>query len=111
MSRSSWHILKEGDALILARRLPARFDLRVMTYLERGDKSRLARQIRQDVWRALRTLRGFSPVVRIEPCGGRLCVTAGGQLDAHAPHALAVQWIAEVLANPCNRARWVRWAS
>lgn len=110
MSRSSWHILKEGDALILARRLPVRFDLRVMTYLERGDKSRLARQIRQDVWRALRTLRGFSPVVRIEPCEGRLCVTAGGQLDAHAPRALATQWIAEVLEDPCNRARWIRWA-
>lgn len=111
MSRSRWHMLRDAEgALTLARRLPVRFDVAAMTRLERVRMVPLAHQIRQDVWRGLRRLRGFSPVVRIVPEGGALCVTAGGRLDAAAPRGLAEATIDDILHDPGNRRRWTRWA-
>lgn len=108
MTRNQWHIEREGDVLTLARRLPARFDLSVSTRLPQGSRLRVARQVRQDVWRALQNLRGFAPVVRVERCEGGLEVTAGGQVDGPFSKAHAEAKIADVLENPANRARWVR---
>lgn len=110
MGKPRWHILTEDGALTMARRVPVRFDLRVSTQLEGGDKLRLARQVRQDVWRALRDLRGFAPAVRVEDCGEGVQITAGGQVDGRCPHAAARSRIGAVLEDPGNRARWVRWA-
>lgn len=110
MSRNHWHILHEEDALTMARRVPVRFDLQVTTQLGVGDKLRLARQVRQDIWRALRGLRGFAPAVRIERAARGLRVTAGGQVDGPLPRARAEARIADVLQDPANRARWMRWA-
>ena len=111
MRRDRWHILEEAGALVLARRWPVRFDLAVRREMPSVGRHRLARQIRQDVWRALRRLRGFSPAVRIEEDGGVLLVTAGGQVDGPLPRAFAEARIAEVLDDPANRARWARWAA
>ncbi len=110
MSRDCWHILREGDVLTMARRLPVRLDLSVNTRLPDGSRLRVAQQVRQDVWRALQNLRGFAPVVRVERCGSGLHVTAGGQVEGVFSKAHAEAKIAQVLENPEKRARWARWA-
>ena len=110
MSRNRWHILRDGSALILARRLPARLDLSVTTRLPEASRLKVAQQVRQDVWRALRNLRGFAPVVRVERDGQGLEVTAGGQVAGAIPRAQAEARIADVLNDPQNRGRWMRWA-
>ena len=109
--RNRWHIERDGAVLTLARRRPARFDLSVSARLPEGSRLRVARQIRQDLWRALQSLRGFSPVVRVVRHADGLEITAGGQVDGPFPKAKAEATIAEVLENPANRARWARWAA
>ena len=111
MTRSPWHIQHEDGALILARRLPVRFDLAVRTRLPVAGKLRLAHQIRQDMWRALQGLRGFAPIVRIADGPDGLEVTAGGQVEGRVPRAWAEERIAEVLEDTGNRARWIGWAA
>ncbi|SFC18083.1 hypothetical protein [Salipiger profundus] len=112
MGRKGWHTHAQGGALILARRWPARFDLSVETRLPPvRRRARLAHQVRQDLWRALQDLRGFSPCVLVEDTGQGTLVRAGGQLDAQAPRARAEAGIAELLEDPRRRARWLRWAS
>lgn len=111
MTKPRWHILHDGDVLTLARRIPARFDLHVSTHLPKGSKLRIAQQIRQDVWRALRDLRGFAPVVRVADCADGLEVTAGGQVAGVVPRTQAESRISEVLEDAGNRARWMRWAA
>lgn len=111
MSRNRWHILREEGTLTLARRLPVRFDLQVRTVLPVARKLRLAHQVRQDMWRALRDQRGFAPVVRVAEENGVLVVTAGGQVDGAFARAEAEARIAHVLYNPENRRRWIRWAA
>lgn len=110
MSRSTWHFQDEDGALVLARRLPVRFDLAVEAELPRCGRRRLARQVRQDMWRALQGLRGFSPAVRVEPAGEMLRVTAGGQVDGAFPKAKAEEKLREVLSDRNNRIRWVAYA-
>lgn len=104
-----WHILREEGALTLARHLPVRFDFAVTATLGDGDPAKLAHQIRQDLWRALQRVRGFSPVIRLEPLPGGWSVTAGGR----TPRPLADTERARakaVLDSARNRARWARFA-
>lgn len=110
MNRSRWHILREGDVLTLARRLPVRFDVSASTRLPMGSRRKVAQQVRQDVWRALQNLRGFAPVVQVTRTDGGLDVTAGGQVAGRFLRAHAEAQIAAVLQDPENRARWMRWA-
>ncbi|MEO3415618.1 hypothetical protein AAFO92_13255 [Roseovarius sp. CAU 1744] len=110
MPRNRWHILRDGDVLTLARRLPVRFDLAVSTTLQGGSRLRIARQVRQDVWRALSNLRGFAPAVRVTRIASGLEVTAGGQVAGRFPREQAEARIDAVLNDPANRARWIRWA-
>lgn len=109
MPRSPWHITRTDDALTLSRRLPVRFDLAAETTLPGGDPLRLAHQIRQDMWRALQSLRGFAPAVEISAEGQGLRVRAGGQAAGPVP-ANAAERVAAVLGCPANRARWLRHA-
>jgi len=111
MSTLRWHIERNDAILTLSRRIPVQFDLAVDTVLPAGKRLKLAQQVRQDMWRALQDLRGFSPAVRVEACGDGLKVTAGGQVDGVFPRAQSESRIAEVLECPKNRARWMRWAS
>jgi len=113
--RDGWHLMREGAVLVLARRLPARFDLLARTVLPLAGRAvgraRLAHQLRQDVWRCLRDLRGFWPVVRIERSEDALHVTVGGALDGtRAPVERAEARLAALLADPRHRARWLRHA-
>ncbi|UWQ42639.1 hypothetical protein K3718_06000 [Leisingera aquaemixtae] len=109
MTRSRWHIIRTDSSLTLSRRLPAQFDVAAVTVLPAGDPLRLAHQIRQDMWRKLQSLRGFSPVVEITAEGQGVKVRAGGQVTGRVPANTAAQ-IAEVLEQPANRCRWVRHA-
>lgn len=105
--RARWHILREAGGLTLARHLPPRFDFAVTTTLGPGDALRLAHQIRQDLWRALQAVRGFSPVVRLAPVAQGWAVIAGGRVAQPLPAQL-VQVAQNTLENPSNRARWAR---
>ncbi|WP_085893786.1 hypothetical protein [Roseovarius litorisediminis] len=111
MQDKHWHILEEDGVLTYARRVPVRFDLAVRTTLPSGSRRRIARQIRQDIWRVLRDLRGFSPVVQVTRVDAGLDVIAGGQVDGRFARAMAETRIGEVLECPRNRARWMRWAA
>jgi len=108
MARDRWHVIEEADgALTLARRLPVRFDLAAETVLNGGvGRRRLAHLVRQDMWRALRHLRGFAPVVRVGHVPGGLHVRAGGAAAGRFARADAEARIAALLADPGHRARW-----
>lgn len=108
--RGRWHVLQEGDTVTLCRQRPARFDFAVHTVLPRGRPTRLVHQIRQDLWRALQHVRGFSPVVRLEPVSAGWAVSAGGRtLGQIAPDTL--ERATAVLEHAGNRARWMRYAA
>ena len=111
MTCKTWHIYREGDALTVARRVPVRFDLGVLSRLPDGARLRVAHQIRQDMWRALQNLRGFSPAVKITRRDGGLDVLAGGQVDGRMHRRYAESQISEVLNDAANRARWIRCAA
>lgn len=108
MRRDRWHVIEEeGGALVLARRWPLRFDLAVSTRLPDGGRRWIAHQVRQDVWRALRGLRGFVPAVRVLRRAGGVCVTAGGEVEGRFDRGHAEACIADVLEDRTNRARWL----
>lgn len=108
MARDGWHILREPGAVTLARRLPARFDLSAETAFPATNPAVLVHEVRKDLWRALRRVRGFSPVVRVaDREGGRLTVRAGGAISGQMPPLQATEArIAALLADPARRARW-----
>jgi len=109
MARDGWHIVKRSDGLTLARRLPARFDFAAEAAFPEVHMRRLAQQIRQDLWRLLQNLRGFSPVVDVARLGEGLWAKAGGQAQAPWPKHTEEQ-VATLLLDPVKRARWVRYA-
>ena len=110
MSRKGWHILREGDGLTLARRLPVRFDVVAETRLVDGSLTRLAQQIRQDLWRLLQRLRGFSPVIELTRRDGVVHVRAGGRIDGAVPPGTRDRIVA-LLADSQTRARWQSYAA
>ena len=109
MSRTRWHVMREGDRLTLSRRGGRlAFDVVVERRLPMAPLSReaLAQQIRQDVWRALRDQPGFSPVVEVTREDAGLTVRAGGTVAAAHPRARLEERVAAVLDDPARRARW-----
>ncbi len=110
MSRPNWHIQSDETSLTLSRRAPARFDVFSETRLPAGRKLRLAHQVRQDLWRALQDLRGFTPVIEVRDTEDGLTVKAGGQFCGVFPKASTEARIADVLADPKKRDRWNRFA-
>ncbi len=105
-----WAISRDGEALILHRAGRRRMDVSASTALTGTHRpARLAHAIRQDLWRALQTTRGFSPVIRIETGPAQTRITAGGQIDGPRAPALS-QIIQDLLNSPSNRNRWQHWA-
>lgn len=103
----------EGGTLVHARSMPAEFNVVVETTLVGGSglsKSRIARQVRQDVWRALAGLRGFKPIVTVAEDGADLVVQAGGHVDGPFPKVRAEMVIRDILHDPMRRLRWVNYA-
>lgn len=109
MGVRGWHIVREGDKLTLSRHIPVRFDVAVCTVLPRANLLRLAHQIRQDMWRALQRVRGFSPVVEICAFEEEAHVRAGGRVLGAVSPATGPR-IADILEDTANRARWLRFA-
>lgn len=107
--RGKWHIFREEDSLTVARQVPPRFDVAVSVVLPPAEPLRLAQQIRQDMWRAVQAVRGFSPVVKVEAQGDSLLVTAGGRVAGRVPGNLASE-IKAVLEDEAKRSRWLRHA-
>ena len=107
--KKGWHIIKTEGQVTVSRRLPARFDVSATTELAGGNPVRLATQIRQDMWRAVQGLRGFSPVVQVTDVDGKFQVEAGGELMGRVPSNLSAE-IAAVLEDPAKRARWLKCA-
>ena len=113
--KGGWFEQRSGRGYVLSRQWPPRFDVQVRAEflpaaaaLRRG---RLARQIRQDLWRALRGLRGFSPVIQIDTGDHGLAITAGGRLLDGAPKPGGAEAkIAALLEDPAHLARWFAWA-
>lgn len=108
-----WHILREGGVLTLSRQLPPRFDVMAETALPRANPRRLAYQVRQDMWRALRDVRGFSPVVQVDDGPGSMTIRAGGRVAGGVATAATdriANRISDVLEAPANRERWLRHA-
>jgi len=108
--RGGWFEYRAVDRYVLTRRWPARFDICAETRFPLVARGRLARQVRQDVWRALQGLRGFAPVVDIRACDGGLRLLAGGQLAGARAGADAEARIEMVLSDAKNRRRWVAWS-
>lgn len=111
MSRRRWHLSRAAaDGGVVLARGPAgvavHFDVSAETRLAAAPPARIAHQVRQDLWRALRNLRGFAPVVAVTPEGDGLHVVAGGAVAGAIPPGTGAQ-IAAVLENPANRTRWL----
>ena len=107
MARRCWHLIHEADdALTLTRRLPVRFDLAVVGHLPEASRARVAHRLRQDLWRALRTLRGFAPVVRIWREADGLRVKAGGAVVGPFERANAEARVAALFEDRARVARW-----
>ncbi len=106
MTRDRWHIIREDNDLTVTRALPVRFDVSAETLMPDGSRLRLAQQVRQDLWRRLQGVRGFSPVVRVarEKTGCR--ITAGGRIAGQYPKAQIEAEITELLVSPKHRNRW-----
>lgn len=109
MKRNGWHIKQDDTSYTLTRQWPPRFDVSASTSFPPARKSRLARQIRQDLWRTFQGLRGFSPVVQIDAEECHLVVTAGGRVDGRIPSGLSFE-IQALLDSPSHRMRWINWA-
>lgn len=107
MTRNSWHIERDEDRLTLARHLPARFDFAVEARFPDVGRFKLAQQIRQDLWRALQNMRGYSPVVEVLRDEAGLLVRAGGQVDAKFSRSFAQARAHDVLTDAANHKRWV----
>lgn len=127
-----WRMTHEDDvARIAPARGPSRMDLAVHAAWDapgadaapadvlnrRRYRLALAAQVRQDVWRALQSHRGFVPVVEATsdhsgeggaaPGAARIMIAAGGRIDVpQAPRAEMEAAIRAVLDDPSNRRRW-----
>lgn len=109
--RGGWYMAQGHEHYILTRHWPPQFDVSAEALFPALDPARLARQIRQDLWRRLRDLRGFSPVVQISITRRGLRVRAGGRVAARTvPRQHISERIAALLADPTHRARWQAWA-
>ena len=110
MAKSRWHILWDAQGVTLARRLPVRFDICVEITLPKARKLYLAQQIRQDLWRRLKNLRGFAPVVRVVECEYGLLVRAGGQVQGAIPRQRVEDDIRALLSDGRLQFRWLNQA-
>lgn len=109
MSRDRWHVIDdENGTLTVTRRLPARFDLAVEGWLPDAPRRRVAHRLRQDMWRELRNLRGFAPVVQVRRVAGGLRIRAGGAVAGRFARDAAETRIAALLQDPARAARWTR---
>lgn len=109
LRRNGWYEASGPEGYVLSRHWPPRFDISARTHLPKADRRRLALQVRQDLWRALKDLRGFSPVVQLRTYDHGLDLVAGGRLMAAAPAGTQAR-VSTLLDDPAYRERWMAWA-
>lgn len=110
--RRSWHIERSPERLVLSRRGDEVFDVSSESHFPHCARARLAHQIRQDLWRELQGVRGFSPVVVIEKQGEGLSIIAGGAVAGQTfPKAKIDAKIVALLADTKKRSRWLSFAA
>lgn len=110
MGRTAWHITDQDGVLRLSRRGAGAMDVAIETSLPNAGRRKVAQQMRQDLWRALQTVRGLSPVIEVARAGDMLRVRAGVHLACPAPQERIAQVIAQILNDPAHRQRWVNHA-
>lgn len=109
--QGGWFDARGAGVYVLARHWPPRFDVAASSPFPPARRGRLARQIRQDMWRAFKHLRGFSPVVQVDATETGLTVTAGGRMMTRQPlEPNLVGDIQALLDSPVHRTRWLNWA-
>ncbi|RII37953.1 hypothetical protein DL237_14875 [Pseudooceanicola sediminis] len=114
MPRNVWHRLREAEAVTVTRRLPVQFDLEARTEVATTGPvslTRVAHQVRQDMWRGLQGVRGFSPAVRVELRTGGVCIIAGGRIDGAAPTEATLHRLQRLLESRAHQGRWLRHAA
>ncbi|MBZ8118972.1 hypothetical protein KUD11_09965 [Roseovarius sp. LXJ103] len=104
-----FHTHRDGACLLHARCVPVRWDVEARAVFPDGARGRLAVQVRQDMWRGLRRLRGFAPAVEVVRRDGALHLRAGGQVAGAVPPGTAER-IADLLDSRPHRTRWLRGA-
>lgn len=105
-----WYVHRDAGRYTLTRHWPPRFDVLASAEFPPLRAPRLAHQIRQDLWRAFRRLRGFSPVVQIDATDAGMSVTAGGRAAMPVPPDIEAR-LEALLSDPRLRARWIVQAS
>lgn len=104
----AWAVRRAGDTIILSRPGRDRLDLYCETVLPPLRPVVVAHEIRKDLWRCLRRVRGFSPVVALRSDPDGLRVKAGGMLCVpRAPRTWIVAALAGLLDTPEVRSRWI----
>ena len=113
-----WVIHDDGlSALLCPARGAVRWDIRVRRTIPGHAptaqiRARLACQIRQDLWRAVRHVRGFVPLVAVSDNSGVLVLEGGGRLDTASGHRPSLSTaLGRVLDDPRNTTRWTAWAA
>ncbi|PWJ16916.1 hypothetical protein [Jannaschia seohaensis] len=105
-----WWERRDGAAYALTRRMPPRWDVMARTCLPDLGRRRLAHAVRQDMWRALQRVRGFSPLVEVVREDGLCHLRAGGRVEGPRPPDLPAR-IQSLLDDPRRRAAWARAAA
>jgi len=104
-----WHVQRSTDSVVISRAGRAHWDVWVDRLIPgKAPKLRVAHQVRQDMWRALRRQRGFSPVVSVRWSHEGLAIRAGGAVAAPFCRKSLEIKISVVLDLPENRARWLQ---
>ncbi|MEO0861099.1 MAG: hypothetical protein AAFY65_10815 [Pseudomonadota bacterium] len=107
LDRRGWYVQRSAEVFAVARRVPVRWDVVAETTLPDMGRRRLAHAIRQDMWRMLQKVRGFTPAVAVARRDGHVHVRAGGQVPGGAAGPLAAR-VADMLDDPRHRAAWAR---
>ena len=102
---NTWLIDQTDTHVLVTRRKPVRWDLLAEAVFPRCQPLRLAHQIRQDMWRDLKKIKGFAPAVEIT-LGDTFHVKAGGRVERYV-HPMAKERIVDLLNHPENRRRWL----
>ena len=111
-----WSTVETPDTLLLHRTgVAPEWSVAVSRTLDwpakRGHRLSLAHQIRQDLWRACQTTRGFVPVVQVSTDDHQTVIRAGGSLTTRSGHVQSLEArIAVVLDDENNRRRWRAYA-
>lgn len=104
----TWIIEQTDDTVLVTRRKPVRWDVSASATFPKCHPLRLAHQIRQDMWRELKLIRGFCPAVEIT-LGDEFTVRAGGRVQRHV-HPKADEWVERLLNDDSKRRRWLAYA-